>query len=172
MLAQRIQLESACIPFFNIIKGEVGCAGSPQNPSVRYLKMAGSPYFGADPPGIPSGSPSAPGQIPSIPFVFFKCNDNIFTHHSLRQTHSFKRPEESDTHTHICSILAEEMVSRGGSGGGSGAVLRGSTRFRRFLQYRNSSLLRGSTARSFPFYNIKRRNQVLCNSQTDRSLEF
>ena len=100
MLAQRIQPESACIPFFNIIKGEVGCAGSPQNPSVRYLKMAGSPYFGADPPGIPSGSPSAPGQIPSIPFVFFKCNDNIFTHHSLRQTHSFKRPEESDTHTY------------------------------------------------------------------------
>ena len=124
---------------------------------------------------IPLGSPAdplrLPGRSPRFP-LYFSNAMTTFSHttHSGRLTPSSGLRKA--THTHICSILAEEMVSRGGSGGGSGAVLRGSTRFRRFLQYRNSSLLRGSTARSFPFYNIKRRNQVLCNSQTDRSLEF
>ena len=58
--------------------------------------MAGSPDFGADPPWIPSGSRSAPKQIPwSSPCIFSAVNP-FFAYHSprmhRRHTHTFRRP--------------------------------------------------------------------------------
>ena len=88
--------KSQWIPFFNIIKGKPGCVGSPQNSCANNLEMAGSPDFGADPPWIPSGSPSAPKQIPwSSPCIFSAVNP-FFANHSprmhRRHTHTFRRP--------------------------------------------------------------------------------
>ena len=81
---------------FNIIKGKPGCVGSPQNSCANNLEMAGSPDLGADPPWIPSGSPSAPKQIPwSSPCIFSAVNP-FFAYHSprmhRRHTHTFRRP--------------------------------------------------------------------------------
>ena len=58
--------------------------------------MSGSPDFGADPPWIPSGSPSAPKQIPWSPPCIFSAVNPFFANHSprmhRRHTHTFRRP--------------------------------------------------------------------------------
>ena len=91
-------------PFFNIIKGKPGCAGSPQNSSANNLEMAGSPDCGADPPWIPSGSPSAPKQIPwSSPYIFSAVN-TFFAYNSPR-THRV-----AHSHLQAATLLLHQVL--------------------------------------------------------------